>query len=332
MNRAIGGKAVPSVGLGCMGMSEFYGAADDAESLQTLIRAYEIGYRHFDTADMYGLGHNEKLLGKFVRELANERDKIVISTKVGIVRDEGNKYSLSVNGGRNYVRKSCHESLKRLGTDHIDLYYLHRRDPKTSLEETMTALSKLRQEGKIGSIGMCEVSADTLRAAHAIHPVAAVQSEYSLWTRDLELEILPLCRQLNIALVAFSPLGRGFLTGGISKESMKSANPELDLRTKLPRFTGDNIDANLQLVDRLKQISASVNLKPSQVALAWVLAKGDNVHVIPGTKRSAYLVENFSSTDVVLGSNIIVQLDSLFTHDAVRGARYPQDILVRSNN
>lgn len=331
MTRTLCMKPVSPVGLGCMGMSEFYGETDDSVSLKTLTKAYELGYRHFDTADMYGVGHNEKLLGTFIKSLGCDRENIVLSSKVGIVRDMNNKYKLSVDGSKEYIKSACEKSLKRLGTEYIDLYYLHRRDPNIPLEETVTALADLIKEGKIRAIGLCEVSLDTLKSVQKLHPVAAVQSEYSLWSRDVEDAILPICLQMGVAFVAFSPMGRGFLTGSITKDRMKKANPEIDFRTKLPRFNSENIDANLELVSKMKNIADAVGATPAQIALSWILSKGDNIFVIPGTKTPSFLSENLASQDVVLNASVMRELNQLFTPESVHGGRYPQEILARSN-
>ncbi len=330
--RTLCGKSVSPVGLGCMGMSEFYGATDDNVSLKALRRAYELGYRHFDTADMYGFGHNEKLLGLFVKTLGCDRDKIVLASKVGIVRDQNNKYKLSVDGSRQYIKTACEQSLRRFSTDYIDLYYLHRRDPTRPIEETMEALVELLREGKIRAIGLSEVSVGTLEIAHKIHPITALQNEYSLWSRDVEDELLPACQRLNIALVAFSPMGRGFLSGSVTKDCLQSADPEMDFRTKLPRFSEENIDANLRLVARLRDLADTLGVTAAQLALAWILSKGNNIYVIPGTKRLTYLAENFASQRIHLEPAIVQQLEGIFTKEAVQGGRYPQEILVRSKS
>lgn len=281
MFRLLGNREVPAVGLGCMGMSEFYGAADEATSLQTLNEAFNLGYRHFDTADMYGFGHNETLVGKFINQENINREELFISTKGGIVRDVNDKYNVSVNSTEQYIRAACEASLKRLNTEYIDLYYLHRLDPAIELEESIGTLKALVKEGKVKNIGLCEVSEDQLAKAHQIHPVAAVQSELSLWSRDSEQGVLPLCVELGVAFVAFSPLGRGFLSGSIDKSFMAGVSDDLDFRKRLPRFSEDNIDSNMQLVEKLKGVAERLQAPVSQVALAWVLAKAPNVHIIP---------------------------------------------------
>lgn len=330
MQRILGTKRISPVGLGCMGMSEFYGPVNDEESLRTLNAAYELGYRHFDTADMYGRGHNESLVGTFLKRLGKRRDDILLATKVGIRRDNNDKYKIAIDGSRDYIRRACDASLQRLGLEHIDLYYLHRRDPAVPIEESVSALADLVKEGKIGAIGLCEVSVETLEAAMHVHPIAAVQSEYSLWTRDPEADMLPVCHQHGVAFVAYSPMGRGFLTGAISKESMHNASPELDFRAVLPRFNDGNIDRNLQLVAYMTDIARSLQVRPSQLALSWILSKHGHVHVIPGTKRTAYLTENRLSADRPLVPSVIAELDRLFDKDAVSGDRYPSAILQKS--
>ncbi|WP_071871820.1 aldo/keto reductase [Atopomonas hussainii] len=329
--RLLAGKSVPAVGLGCMGMSEFYGATDDQQSLQTLQAAYDMGYRHFDTSDMYGRGHNEGLLGRFMTQLGSRRDDIVLASKFGIYRDPADKYTLLIDGSRDYVKRACEASLQRLNVDCIDLYYVHRRDPNTPIEETMQALAELVQEGKIKAIGLSEVSVETLRRAHAVHPVAALQSEYSLWTRDLEQDMLPALRELGVALVAYSPLGRGFLTGSLSKEQLSQSNADSDFRAKLPRFQGENFDRNMQLVEALSQLSDELGFTPAQLALAWLLEQYDDLHVIPGTKRIKYLTGNFAAQDVQLSPAHLAMLDELFAPHAVAGLRYPEAILKGTN-
>lgn len=331
MNRYLGDTNTSVVGLGCMGMSEFYGNSDDDESIRTLNMAYEIGYRHFDTADMYGRGHNETLLGRFVKQLGSKRESIQLASKVGLRRSESDKYSLIVDGSRRYIKKACDDSLMRLGVEYIDLCYLHRLDPSVSLEETLGAMSELIKEGKVRMIGLCEVSNVSLKNALALHPIAAVQSEYSLWTRDIEAGVLQTCKEFGISFVAFSPMGRGFLTGCVTEDYIRNASPDLDLRTRLPRFSAENIGANLKLVESLKTIAKSVGVEASQLALSWVLSKGDNIFVIPGTKRTTYLSENFSSQDIVLEPHIINELDKIFVKEAVMGARYPEAILAKSD-
>lgn len=322
---------MPAVGLGCMGMSEFYGQIDDARSLETLHAALDIGYRHFDTADMYGRGHNEELLGKFISQIGQRRQQVLVASKFGIYRDPNDKYTLMVSGKRDYVKKACEASLKRLRVDYIDLYYVHRRDPDTPIEETVGALADLVKDGKIGAIGLSEVAPATLRKAHAVHPIAALQSEYSLWSRNIEQEALPVCRELGIAVVAYSPLGRGFLTGKLDKAQITGADAASDFRAKLPRFQGENFDRNLELVKRLEDVSAEVGCTPAQLALAWLLQQYEHLHVIPGTKRVAYLAGNFAAKDIGLDEATSALLTSLFDPSAVWGERYPEAILQGTN-
>lgn len=320
----LAGKDVPAIGLGCMGMSEFYGPADDGHSLRILKTAFDLGYRHFDTADMYGRGHNEQLLSQFIKYLSpSDRESMVLATKTGIVRDAREKYRLSIDTSKAYIKTSCEASLKRLGVDYIDLYYLHRLSPNTPVEESMDALAELHKEGKIRAAGLCEASADVLRKAHAIFPVSALQSEYSLWTRDVEKEVLPVCDELGIPFVAFSPLGRGFLTGAIKKETIALADDQLDLRKKLPRFANEHIDANLALVERFSALAQQTELSLSVLSLAWLISKSPCVHVIPGTRNDKYLRENFSALKACLDQETVTSLENIFTPGAAAGARYP---------
>ena len=306
------------LGLGCMGMSEFYGATDDAESLQVLDRAVELGITFWDTADMYGPFINEILVGK---ALKGRRHTITLATKFGIVRDPSNSQLRGLSGKPAYVQSSCEGSLKRLNVDMIDLYYLHRVDPDTPIEDTVGAMGRLVEQGKIRGIGLSEVSAATLRKAHAVHPVSAVQSEYSLWTRDPENEVLAACNELGIAFVAYSPLGRGFLTGQIKQFEDFAAN---DFRRFSPRFQGENFDKNLALVHKIEEIAKEKNCTSSQLALAWVMAKGDYIFPIPGTKRIKYLDENAGALKVTLDSRELAMIDAMFPQDAAAGLRYPE--------
>lgn len=310
--------SVAAIGLGCMGMSEFYGPTDDAQSLATLERALELGVTHFDTADMYGSGHNEQLLGRF---LAGKRDRVVVATKFGIVRQPG-VYARTIDNSPAYVQAACEASLKRLGIETIDLYYAHRRNPDVPVEDLVGAMADLVRQGKVRALGLSEVSGDTLRRAHAVHPIAAVQSEYSLWTRDVEGDVLPVCRDLGVSLVAYSPLGRGMLTGAIAKADDLA---EGDFRRMNPRFQGANMDANQHLVDKVRALAAAKGCKAGQVALAWLLAQSSNVLPIPGTKRIAYLEDNVGAAAIVLSADEVAQLNAALPPGAASGERYPSE-------
>jgi aryl-alcohol dehydrogenase-like predicted oxidoreductase len=316
--RTLGGSSltVSALGLGCMGMSEFYGPTDETQSLATLERAFELGVSHFDTADMYGSGHNETLLGRF---LAGKRDRVVVATKFGIVRQPG-VYDRSIDSSPAYLRQACEESLKRLGVEVIDLYYAHRLNPDVPVEDTVGAMADLARAGKIRALGLCEVSAATLRRAHATHPIAAVQSEYSLWTRDVETEVLPTCRDLGVSLVAYAPLGRGLLTATISDQKQLADN---DFRRIAPRFQDGNLDANLRLVEAVKALADAKGCKPGQVALAWLLAQGADILPIPGTKRIPYLEENVGAASVALSPEEVTALSAAIPPGAASGDRYP---------
>jgi aryl-alcohol dehydrogenase-like predicted oxidoreductase len=312
------GPQVSAIGLGCMGMSEFYGAHDDAESIQLIHHALDAGLGFLDTADIYGPHTNEVLVGKAIK---GRRDEVFLATKFGIVRDPDDPSKRGVNGRPDYVRAACDASLKRLGVDHIDLYYQHRVDPDTPIEETVGAMAELVRAGKVRFLGLSEPSAQTIERAHKLHPITAVQSEYSLWTRDPEDGILQTCKKLGIGFVPYSPLGRGFLTGAIKSPDDFAAD---DFRRSSPRFQGENFARNLALVDKARELAAARGCTPSQLALAWVLAQGEHIVPIPGTKRIKYLDENIGALDVTLGTGDLAAIDAAFPVDAAAGARYAE--------
>lgn len=310
------GLTVSELGLGCMGMSEFYGTGDEAESIATIHRALELGVTLLDTADMYGIGANEQLVGKAI---ADRRDRVVLATKFGIQRGEDSSF-VGVNGRPDYVHQACDASLQRLGVDHIDLYYQHRVDPQVPIEETVGAMAELVKQGKVRYLGLSEAAVTTIRRAHAVHPITALQTEYSLWSRDPEDEIFPTLRELGIGFVAYSPLGRGFLSGSITSPDDFAAD---DYRQHLPRFQGENFYQNLQVVERVKEIAAEKGVTPGQLAIAWLLAQRDDIVPIPGTKRRKYLEENVAAVDITLTQEELDRLDAVAPNNVAAGDRYP---------
>ena len=322
--RTLGDLEVSALGLGCMGMSQVYGPADDNESIGVIHRAIELGVTFLDTADVYGAGHNEELVG---RAIADRRDQVVLATKFGIQRVVGGGV-VEVNGTPEYVREAAERSLKRLGVDTIDLYYLHRRDPNVPIEDTVGAMAELVASGKVRHLGLSEVNADTLRKAHAVHPIAALQSEYSLFNRDLETAVLPVALELGVGVVPYSPVGRGLLTGDLT--TFRNL-PENDFRRGLPQFQGENLERNIALVERVIGIAKTLGVTPVQVALAWLLAQDEHIAPIPGTKRVKYLEENTGAAAVELTTDQLAEIDSVVPAGAVSGARYTPEGLQAVN-
>lgn len=315
------GLKASQLGLGCMGMSEFYGTGDDNESINVIHRSIELGVTFLDTADMYGPFTNEVLVGKAIK---GKRDKVTLATKFGFVRDLNDLAKRGVNGRPEYVKSACEASLKRLAVEVIDLYYMHRRDPNVPIEETVGAMADLVRQGKVKTLGLSEVSATSLKKAHHVHPISALQTEYSLWSREPEDELLQLCKDLGIAFVAYSPLGRGFLTGQIKRYEDFELN---DVRKTWPRFQGDNFQKNLELVRKIETFALSKGCTASQLGLAWVMEQGDHIFPIPGTKRLKYLEENVGALNVRLTPGELAEIESIFPRDAAAGTRYPEGAL-----